>query len=179
MAVRHLNDDLVDTGVEERGHLATDLLVAAHERWHLRRQPASGAVRVSGLPGLSLAGSHDQHALVRDGDVAPVAAHRRAVPLQHLQLVGEVRQVVPGQVRQVAHVRGGAPALATRAGMGGLRGAVATALALSLLGRGPGCDQVRALTYGVVLSSILLQGVTIGSVARRLLGHDLSERATS
>jgi monovalent cation:H+ antiporter, CPA1 family len=52
---------------------------------------------------------------------------------------------------------------------GGLRGAVATALALSLAGRGDGYDQVRALTYGVVLASILLQGVTFRPVARFLL----------
>ncbi len=52
---------------------------------------------------------------------------------------------------------------------GGLRGAVATALALSLAGRGDDFEQVRALAYGVVLTSILLQGVTIGPVARLLL----------
>jgi monovalent cation:H+ antiporter, CPA1 family len=52
---------------------------------------------------------------------------------------------------------------------GGLRGAVATALALSLLGRADGYDQVRALAYGVVLTSILVQGVTIGPLARILL----------
>lgn len=52
---------------------------------------------------------------------------------------------------------------------GGLRGAVATALALSLTARGDGYEQVRALTYGVVLTSILLQGVTIGPLARLVL----------
>jgi CPA1 family monovalent cation:H+ antiporter len=62
---------------------------------------------------------------------------------------------------------------------GGLRGAVATALALSLLGRGPAYDRVRALTYGVVLTSILLQGITIGPAARRLLGHSQAEVTTS
>jgi len=52
---------------------------------------------------------------------------------------------------------------------GGLRGAVATALALSLAGRGDRYEQVRALTYGVVLASILLQGVTFGPLARLVL----------
>lgn len=52
---------------------------------------------------------------------------------------------------------------------GGLRGAVATALALSLAGAGPQYEQVRALAYGVVLTSILVQGVTIGPLARLLL----------
>lgn len=53
---------------------------------------------------------------------------------------------------------------------GGLRGAVATALALSLTGAGPAYEQVRTLTYGVVLASILLQGATIGPMAKVLLG---------
>ena len=52
-------------------------------------------------------------------------------------------------------------------------------IGLSVLGRGPAYDRVRALTYGVVLTSILLQGVTIGPVARRLLGHSQAEGATS
>lgn len=55
---------------------------------------------------------------------------------------------------------------------GGLRGAVATALALSLVGRGPAYDRVRAVAYGVVLASILFQGITIGPLARRLLRDD-------
>jgi NhaP-type Na+/H+ or K+/H+ antiporter len=46
---------------------------------------------------------------------------------------------------------------------------VATALALSLSGRSDGFEQVRALAYGVVLMSILLQGATIGPIARYLL----------
>jgi monovalent cation:H+ antiporter, CPA1 family len=52
---------------------------------------------------------------------------------------------------------------------GGLRGAVATALALSLVGRGDRFDHVRVLAYGVVLTSVLLQGITIGPLARALL----------
>ncbi len=52
---------------------------------------------------------------------------------------------------------------------GGLRGAVATALALSLAGRGSDFERVRALAYGVVLTSIVLQGITIRPVARVLL----------
>jgi CPA1 family monovalent cation:H+ antiporter len=52
---------------------------------------------------------------------------------------------------------------------GGLRGAVATALALSLAGRGGSFDKVRALAYGVVLASILFQGITIAPLARFLL----------
>jgi CPA1 family monovalent cation:H+ antiporter len=52
---------------------------------------------------------------------------------------------------------------------GGLRGAVATALALSLIGRGADYDRIRAIAYGVVLTSIVLQGISIGPVARLVL----------
>lgn len=52
---------------------------------------------------------------------------------------------------------------------GGLRGAVAVALLLSLVNRGAEFDSVRALAYGVVLLSIVVQGATVGPLARRLL----------
>jgi CPA1 family monovalent cation:H+ antiporter len=51
----------------------------------------------------------------------------------------------------------------------GLRGAIAVALALSLTERGSAFDSIRALVYGVVLLSILIQGTTIGPLARLLL----------
>jgi CPA1 family monovalent cation:H+ antiporter len=51
----------------------------------------------------------------------------------------------------------------------GLRGAIAVALALSLTERSSAFDSIRALVYGVVLVSILVQGVTIGPLARLLL----------
>jgi CPA1 family monovalent cation:H+ antiporter len=51
---------------------------------------------------------------------------------------------------------------------GGLRGGISVALALSLA---PGAqrDSVVALTYGVVVFSILVQGLSIGRVTRRAL----------
>ena len=49
---------------------------------------------------------------------------------------------------------------------GGLRGGISVALALSLPA-GAGHDTVIALTYGVVVFSILVQGLTIGPVVRR------------
>lgn len=49
---------------------------------------------------------------------------------------------------------------------GGLRGGISVALALSLPG-GPGRDVVLALTYGVVVFSILGQGLTIGRLVRK------------
>ena len=48
---------------------------------------------------------------------------------------------------------------------GGLRGGISVALALSLP-PGPERDTVVALTYGVVVFSILVQGLSIGSVTR-------------
>ena len=51
----------------------------------------------------------------------------------------------------------------------GLRGAIAVALALSLTETNPQFNSIRALVYGVVLLSILLQGSTIGPLARLLL----------
>ncbi len=48
---------------------------------------------------------------------------------------------------------------------GGLRGGISVALALSLPA-GPERDAILALTYGVVVFSVLVQGLTIGRVAR-------------
>lgn len=50
---------------------------------------------------------------------------------------------------------------------GGLRGGISVALALSLPA-GPGRDAVLTLTYCVVVFSVLVQGLTFGSVVRRL-----------
>ena len=52
---------------------------------------------------------------------------------------------------------------------GGLRGGISVALALSLPA-GPERDTVVALTYGVVVFSILVQGLSIGRVTRRAVG---------
>jgi CPA1 family monovalent cation:H+ antiporter len=49
---------------------------------------------------------------------------------------------------------------------GGLRGGISVALALSLP-EGEARNTVLALTYGVVLFSILVQGLSIGAVTRR------------
>jgi CPA1 family monovalent cation:H+ antiporter len=51
---------------------------------------------------------------------------------------------------------------------GGLRGGISVALALSLP-RGSDRDTVVALTYGTVVFSILVQGLTIGGLVRRTL----------
>lgn len=49
---------------------------------------------------------------------------------------------------------------------GGLRGGISVALALSLPS-GPHRETLVALTYGVVVFSILVQGLSIGRVTRR------------
>jgi monovalent cation:H+ antiporter, CPA1 family len=57
---------------------------------------------------------------------------------------------------------------------GGLRGGISVALALSLPGPGepgavPGREVILSITYVVVVFSILVQGLTIGPLTRRLL----------
>ncbi|MEO8991994.1 MAG: sodium:proton antiporter [Nitrosospira sp.] len=52
---------------------------------------------------------------------------------------------------------------------GGLRGGIAVALALSLP-PGPERDTVLAITYVLVVFSILFQGLTVGPLIKRLLG---------
>jgi CPA1 family monovalent cation:H+ antiporter len=52
---------------------------------------------------------------------------------------------------------------------GGLRGGISVALALSLPG-GPVRDDIVAVTYAVVVFSILVQGLTIGPLVRRVMG---------
>lgn len=53
---------------------------------------------------------------------------------------------------------------------GGLRGGISVALALSLPA-GPEREVILAITYAIVVFSILVQGLTIGAVVRRLLGR--------
>lgn len=53
---------------------------------------------------------------------------------------------------------------------GGIRGGISVALALSLP-PGPMRDIIVAMTYVVVVFSILVQGLTIGKVAKRLAGY--------
>jgi CPA1 family monovalent cation:H+ antiporter len=54
---------------------------------------------------------------------------------------------------------------------GGLRGGISVALALSIPG-GPERETILALTYCVVVASILGQGLSIGSVVRRAVNGD-------
>jgi CPA1 family monovalent cation:H+ antiporter len=62
---------------------------------------------------------------------------------------------------------------------GGLRGAVALAAALSLPADFPYRQQLLAMTYGVVLFTVLAQGLTIGPLVRRLgLTQTVRERAS-
>ncbi|MGH7582558.1 MAG: cation:proton antiporter, partial [Gemmatimonadales bacterium] len=51
---------------------------------------------------------------------------------------------------------------------GGVRGALAMVLALSLSPDFPGREEVVTVTFGVVLLSILVQGVTMRPLLRRL-----------
>lgn len=58
---------------------------------------------------------------------------------------------------------------------GGLRGAISLALALSLpLALGEARNQLQVMTFGVVIFTLLVQGITIGPLVRRL---GISERS--
>ena len=66
------------------------------------------------------------------------------------------------------------PALVPILSWGGLRGGISVALALSLPGEGepgavPGGEVILSITYVVVVFLILVQGLTIGPLTRRLL----------
>lgn len=65
------------------------------------------------------------------------------------------------------HLPRGARKVLTR---GGLRGGISVALALSLPA-GPERNTVVALTYGVVVFSILVQGLSIGRVTRKSIAQ--------
>ncbi|NID06354.1 sodium:proton antiporter [Luteibacter jiangsuensis] len=54
---------------------------------------------------------------------------------------------------------------------GGLRGGISVALAFSLT-PGEGRDIVLGLTYGVVVFSVLIQGLTVGRVARKVCAKE-------
>jgi CPA1 family monovalent cation:H+ antiporter len=84
-------------------------------------------------------------------------------------------------VRFFSKKLGFVPFTATVMTWGGLRGGISIALALSLphsLNAGEG-EQIRDLfvtvTYGVVVFSIIVQGLTVGMLANRLIGSDSLE----
>jgi len=54
---------------------------------------------------------------------------------------------------------------------GGLRGGISVALALSLPASGEARELLIAMTYVVVVFSILVQGLSVGAVVRRVV-HD-------
>jgi len=58
---------------------------------------------------------------------------------------------------------------------GGLRGAVSLALALSL--DGPSAEQIRLMTFGVVLFTLLVQGISIESLIKRLNLSEITQEA--
>ncbi|WHY70558.1 cation:proton antiporter [Fictibacillus enclensis] len=51
---------------------------------------------------------------------------------------------------------------------GGLRGSLSIALALSLSSSFPGKEEILALTFGVVLFSLLIQGLSIELLIKKL-----------
>lgn len=89
-----------------------------------------------------------------------------AIPLVLLARFVSVGLPVLG-LKQVRPFTPGAVLLLT---WGGLRGGISVALALSLP-TGPERDLILVITYGVVIFSILIQGVTLSPLARRVR-HD-------
>jgi CPA1 family monovalent cation:H+ antiporter len=60
-----------------------------------------------------------------------------------------------------------APGTVTILTWGGLKGGISVALAMSLPNDLPGRDEVLTITYGVVIFSIVAQGLTVGPLVRR------------
>jgi CPA1 family monovalent cation:H+ antiporter len=69
------------------------------------------------------------------------------------------------------------PGLVTIMTWGGLRGGIPVALALSLPA-GPGRDLVLAITYAVVVFSILIQGLTVPALVRHFLQPKVTQQNT-
>jgi CPA1 family monovalent cation:H+ antiporter len=73
-------------------------------------------------------------------------------------------------VQALRRVRGFSPHAIKILTWSGLRGGISVALALSLPA-GESRDLLIAVTYVVVTFSIVIQGLTVGTVARRLAGE--------
>lgn len=67
------------------------------------------------------------------------------------------------------------PAVLTVISWAGMRGVVSLAAALALPAGFPGRDAVIVLTFAVILGTVLLQGVTLGPLIRRLGLGDVAE----
>jgi CPA1 family monovalent cation:H+ antiporter len=80
------------------------------------------------------------------------------------------RLVVVATVKLVLPKRAGSPSWSWTAVLawGGVRGALSIVLALSLPLGFPQRDAIVAMTYGVVLASLVVQGLSIGRLARAL-----------
>ncbi len=73
---------------------------------------------------------------------------------------------VGGPISLLKLIRSFPPGTVTMMTWGGVRGGISIALALSLVDS-PHRDLILLITYAVVIFSILVQGLTIGRLARR------------
>lgn len=85
-----------------------------------------------------------------------------------IPLVLFARFVCVGTPIQLFRLRSSFPKYTVRTLVwGGLRGGISVALALSLA-HGPERDIILAMTYGVVIFSIVVQGLSVGQIAKRI-----------
>ena len=75
---------------------------------------------------------------------------------------------VAGAVRSLARFRDFTPGVIPMLTWGGLRGGISVALALWIDPELPGRELVLTMTYVVVVFSILVQGLTVGILAKRV-----------
>jgi len=103
--------------------------------------------------------------LVLDLLALQVLAGILAIPVVLLARFGAVAGTVTLLRRRRRFTRGAIPVLT----WAGLRGGISVALALSIGPEVPGRDLLVAMTYVVVVFSILVQGLTIGPLVRRVV----------
>ncbi|MFO0676547.1 MAG: sodium:proton antiporter [Polyangiaceae bacterium] len=92
-----------------------------------------------------------------------------AVPISLVCRLGSVALPIALLRRWIAFVPGAVAVLT----WGGLRGGISVALALALA-PSPERNVVVVMTYSVVVFSVLVQGLTLGKVARRFVGNAAS-----
>jgi CPA1 family monovalent cation:H+ antiporter len=132
------------------------------------------------LIGLSLHGVLQRIAAGQDGMMAPAVLVPAALAVLATVIVGRFVWVFPmAQLSRPPWIRKRDPvppaAVLTVISWAGMRGVVSLAAALALPVGFPGRDAVIVLTFAVILGTVLVQGVTLGPLIRRLGLGDVAE----